>query len=376
MIKFKSALLAGVAVAAFAMPAHAEIVNYRGFYIGGFGGLNLENGTEVDRYNSDLQNNNGAPAAEVEWKLGWVAGGEIGWSHGNGLMTGIEYAYRSVDVDNIDVGAPTLSHGGDVRLHTVMANATYQLPVEMFGFIRPYAGGGVGVGFVQYNDINIDGDIVDDDDTVLAYQGFAGLAFNIAPRLAATAEYRYVGTDETKANTTSLFGINKTDIRVGAHNFLAGLKYQFGDPVAAPAPAPAPMVAPAPAPMVAAPAPRPAAPVAPAPAVPQTYIVFFDFDKSVLTPEAERVLERAAQDVRVGKGVRIQVIGHTDRAGTNRYNQRLSERRATVVRDEMVRLGVPSGQITARGVGEMEPRVPTADGVREAQNRRAEIIFQ
>lgn len=375
MKMMKTALLAGVAVIGLATAAHAEIVDYRGFYVGGFGGLNVENGTEVDRYNSTLQNNGGVLPAEVEWDLGWAAGAEVGYSFGNGLMAGVEYAYRSVDVDNVDAGAPTPSTGGDVRLHTLMANATYQLPVELLGFIRPYAGAGIGVGFVNYNDINIDGDIVDDDDMVLAYQGFVGLSYSIAPRLALTTEYRYVGTDETKADTSSFGGIDKTDIRVGAHNFLAGLKYQFGEEVRQ-APAPAPMAAPAPAPMVQAPAPRPAPVVAPAPVVPQTYIVFFDFDKSVLTPEAQRVLERAAQDVRVGKGVRIQVIGHTDRAGTNRYNQRLSERRASVVKDELVRLGVSSGQISARGVGETEPRVPTADGVREAQNRRAEIIFQ
>lgn len=372
MTKFKTALLAGVAVLGLASAAHAEVVDYRGFYLGGFGGLNLENGTEADRYDSTTSSTVD-PAAEIEWDLGWAAGGELGWSHGNGLMTGLEYTYRTVDVDNIDVGGPTPSQGGDVQAHSIMANATYQLPVEFWGFIRPYAGLGAGVTFVQYNDINIDGDIVDDDDTVFSYQGFLGLSFNVAPRLALTTEYRYFGTDETSANTNG-FASDKTDIRMGAHNFLAGLKYQFGEAVAQPAPPPPAM--PAPAPIVQAPAPRPAPVVAPAPAVPQTYIVFFDFDKSNLTPEAQRVLERAAQDVRVGKGVRIQVIGHTDRAGTNRYNQRLSERRATVVKNELVRLNVPAGQISARGVGETEPRVPTADGVREAQNRRAEIIFQ
>lgn len=378
MKTYKLALLAGVALLGLSSAANAEIVDYRGFYLGGFGGLVIPNAHETDAYNSDTRI--AQATTQIQYNLGYAAGAEAGWSLGNGLQIGFEYAYRHFDVDNSDDGATTLTNTGGVRLQTGLVNATYQLPVQFFGIARPYAGGGIGPGYLQFKNVGLGGGApgatIDDNKWVLAYQVFAGLGWSLTPRLALTTEYRYTTTGEaTVAVLNDLPFANKTKMDAGTHNFLLGLKYQFGEPVAQPAPAPAPYVAPAPAP-VAAPAPRPApAPVA-APVVQQTYIVFFDFDKSELTPEAHRVLERAAQDVRVGRGVKIQVVGHTDRAGSNRYNQRLSERRATVVRNELVNLGVNDGQITARGVGETEPRVPTADGVREAQNRRAEIIFQ
>jgi len=56
-------------------------------------------------------------------------------------------------------------------------------------------------------------------------------------------------------------------------------------------------------------------------------------------------------------------------------NQKLSERRANAVKDELVKLGIDQGGITAVGVGKNGLLVPTADQVREAKNRRAEIVF-
>lgn len=111
------------------------------------------------------------------------------------------------------------------------------------------------------------------------------------------------------------------------------------------------------------------------PPVPQSYMVFFDFDKSVLTPEAKRIIAAAAEDFKKGGYVRIVVTGHTDTVGTVKYNQKLSERRAAAVKKEFAQLGVPAAEVQAVGVGKSGLLVPTADGVREAQNRRAEIVF-
>jgi outer membrane protein OmpA-like peptidoglycan-associated protein len=88
-----------------------------------------------------------------------------------------------------------------------------------------------------------------------------------------------------------------------------------------------------------------------------------------------RILERAAAAYRAGTPVQIQVTGYTDRSGSPGYNQRLSERRAAVVADALTRLGVPRNEMAVGGRGENDNRVPTADGVREPQNRRVEIVF-
>ena len=63
-----------------------------------------------------------------------------------------------------------------------------------------------------------------------------------------------------------------------------------------------------------------------------------------------------------------------DRSGSPGYNQRLSERRANNVAKALAALGVPQNQMIVSGRGENDNRVPTADGVREPQNRRVEIV--
>ena len=133
---------------------------------------------------------------------------------------------------------------------------------------------------------------------------------------------------------------------------------------------------------VAPPAPPPAPPalivaeVPPAPAPPPAisrYIVFFDFDKSNLSPEAEQVIGAAVNSAKNTGMARILVTGHTDTVGSQRYNQALSERRAGAVKAEMMRLGLNSSDIATVGKSFSEPLVSTGPGVREPQNRRAVI---
>ena len=107
-----------------------------------------------------------------------------------------------------------------------------------------------------------------------------------------------------------------------------------------------------------------------------SFIVFFDFDKSDLTPAAQATIAKAANAYRTRGGAQIRASGHTDRAGIESYNLALSLRRANAVRDQLVRDGVAASDISVVGVGEAQPMVPTPDGVREAQNRRAEIVLR
>jgi outer membrane protein OmpA-like peptidoglycan-associated protein len=105
----------------------------------------------------------------------------------------------------------------------------------------------------------------------------------------------------------------------------------------------------------------------------RTFIVFFDFDRSNFTAEALQVVQQAVQTAKGGSMVRVTVTGHTDTVGTMAYNQRLSERRAQSVKDEMVKEGLGAGDITTVGRNFSDPLVPTGPGVREPQNRRAVI---
>lgn len=137
----------------------------------------------------------------------------------------------------------------------------------------------------------------------------------------------------------------------------------------------APPPPPEPPPMIAE-APPPPATLAPAPApvvAVRNYTVFFDFDKSAITPEAREIIAAAVDAAKKSGAVRITVTGHTDTVGSHRYNQALSERRATAVKNEMVRLGMNSSEISTIGKSFDDPLVPTGPGVREPQNRRAMI---
>ncbi len=117
--------------------------------------------------------------------------------------------------------------------------------------------------------------------------------------------------------------------------------------------------------------------MAPAPvqAAPGDYLVFFDFDSAMLTPEAQAIVNEAAANAKSANANRIIVTGHTDTSGPAEYNMGLSLRRAESVRDELVLSGIPAANIELAARGQTQPLVPTPDGVREPQNRRVEIQF-
>ena len=103
--------------------------------------------------------------------------------------------------------------------------------------------------------------------------------------------------------------------------------------------------------------------------------MFFDFDESALTPEAEQALTSAVTSYGNCGTARIMLAGHTDRAGSQSYNIGLAERRNATVASYLTGRGVPGERIASEAFGEEQPRVPTQDGVREQQNRRVEITY-
>lgn len=109
---------------------------------------------------------------------------------------------------------------------------------------------------------------------------------------------------------------------------------------------------------------------------PDTFIVYFDFDRSNLNAAGQAVMNEVMAAIAANPGTPISVTGHADRSGPEDYNMGLSLRRADTVREALIGGGVSADQITVSGRGEEEPAVPTADGVREQANRRVEIIIQ
>jgi iron complex outermembrane receptor protein len=118
--------------------------------------------------------------------------------------------------------------------------------------------------------------------------------------------------------------------------------------------------------------PPPVAAVAPAP---RSYLVFFDLNKSDLTAQATQIVDQAASNAGPAKVARLTVTGHTDTVGSDAYNMRLSRRRAESVAARLEKDGISASEIEIVAKGKRDLLVPTADGVREPQNRRVQIVY-
>ena len=103
--------------------------------------------------------------------------------------------------------------------------------------------------------------------------------------------------------------------------------------------------------------------------------MFFEWDQSDITPEAATILNNAASQYANCGSASVMLAGHADASGAKTYNVGLSERRNASVTNYLAGRGVPTGRISSEAFGETALRVPTADGVRELQNRRVEVTY-
>jgi OmpA-OmpF porin, OOP family len=114
----------------------------------------------------------------------------------------------------------------------------------------------------------------------------------------------------------------------------------------------------------------------PSPAAPAAnYTIYFNFGSWTLTGEELTTLQQAIAAARAGQQTRITIVGHTDTSGSAQYNQELSVKRANVVAETLVDMGARRDAIQTSGVGETDLAVQTADGVKEAKNRRAVVTL-
>ncbi|GHH67248.1 OmpA family protein [Promicromonospora soli] len=102
--------------------------------------------------------------------------------------------------------------------------------------------------------------------------------------------------------------------------------------------------------------------------------ITFVTDSARLTRDGRRVVREAAEVLGEHPEVEVRIEGHTDSVGTPRHNQRLSERRAEEVLDELVELGVERDRLTSRGYGESEPLVVPRTFADLEKNRRVEFV--
>jgi OOP family OmpA-OmpF porin len=290
------------------------------------------------------------------YKPGFAGSLSAGYSFGNGWRGEFEFGYDQADAKNYHADLAGNS-GGTVKQYSYLINALYDF--DNLGWpVIPHLGVGAGVSSIHQGTSTPDS--VTTSGTRFTYQGIAGVEYPIAqvPGLNVGLDYRYMSTVNVSAGEPG-GGIGHNNLN--SNNVLLTLRYTFAPP---PAPPPAP-----------APAPAPAAAPAPTPEAQRAFQVFFDFNKYDITDEAAATIQKAADETKSGHITTINVTGHTDTVGTVKYNLKLSERRADAVKKQLVADGVPGDEISTTGVGKSGLLVPTPDGVREPQNRRAEIVL-
>jgi OmpA-OmpF porin, OOP family len=110
---------------------------------------------------------------------------------------------------------------------------------------------------------------------------------------------------------------------------------------------------------------------------PRTFTINFVFDSATqLAPESAATVAEMKTVLAKWPAPHLTVVGHTDMAGTQDFNDKLSLRRAQSVASFLIRSGIPAQQIEIAARGKREPLVHTADGVPNQANRRAVVTIQ
>lgn len=349
-------LAVGLALASTALASPA-VARDGQWYVGLEGGAML-----LEDSDFDITTAAGAAVdADLDSDYGYDFGALIGYDFGMFRLEA-EGSYRKAQndeyVSNTYPGL-TFNAAGDASALSFMVNALLDFGSD--DGIQGYIGGGAGIARVKYDVGILGASVLDDKDSGFAWQGIAGIRAPVSSNMDVGVKYRFFNADNV-----DLVAANGSDIetRFRSHSILGTVTYNFGAPEAAPPPAAAP-----------APAAPPPPPPAPAVCNEGPYIVFFDWDQSNIRPDAATVLDNAvAQYANCGMA-RVMLAGHADRSGSAEYNVGLSQRRNASVRSYLESRGIEGGRITTEAFGESQPRVDTADGVREPQNRRVEITY-
>jgi len=369
-MKFRSTLLAA-SILALPLAAANAAEPIKGLYVGAGVGANFMQQEKIGITEGNLSG-----SAKFGTNPGFAGLVNVGWGFGNGLRAELEgnYRYNSFSGTNALPTIGTLSAGGNEQKYGAMINALYDFN-GLAPWIVPYVGIGVGYQAAQWQNVRAYGagttgatnggsiNFGNQTKSSFAAQAIGGAAFPITPQLSLTAEYHFLAlpTDRNYTGTAVVTNGSQSFTGLGSakasdnynHTLLVGFRYSFNPP-------PAPVV------VAAAPAPAPA----------RSYLVFFDWDKYNITDRARQIIKDAAVNSTKVQYTKIEVNGFTDTSGSAKYNLGLSVRRAQAVAAELVKDGVPKNAIAITGFGQTKLLVPTADGVREPQNRRVEIVIR
>ena len=368
-------LAVAMALASTALVATPALARDNAWYVGVEGGAMIV---------EDIKFDIGAvrQGGTVDHNYGYDVDGVIGYDLGRfRLEAEVGYKAATMDSYRTTVTTPVLNSlgrpagvnpgtfdyvGGRSSALSFMVNGLVDFGDD--DGIQGFVGGGVGVARVKERaQLNTRQNFLDDSDTVFAYQGLAGVRAPITKHIDASLKYRFFTADNVKLVNVAGTSFNG---KFRTHSLLGGLTYNFGEPAAPPPPPVVDMPPPPPPAEPPAPPPAPVVQCSPGP-----FIVFFEWDKSDVTPEAAAILDGAIAQYQNCGSAKVMLAGHADKSGAPAYNVGLSQRRNDSVQGYLTAHSIPAGVITSEAFGESRPRVETADGVREVQNRRVEVTY-
>jgi OmpA-OmpF porin, OOP family len=410
------------------------------WYVGGEFGAMIVEDADVDTATTDN-------IITLDHEYGYDGGFFVGHDFG-GFRLEAEVAYKKADLSGFlnSVALPGEGTvfpggrdfaGGSTSALSFMLNGMLDFgDEENVGAVSGFVGGGVGLARVKFNNQRVFANstpFLDDSDSRLAWQLFAGVRQRISDRIDVTVKYRFFNVPDLRvvAVTGGFANVQQeVETRFRSHSLLGGLTFRFGGGTRATKicrPGGERIAVDAPCPPVRhcvqggdPNTPDPTCQdrkrcTADGPVVELTfvcppvacgpddirnpegkcgpYMIFFGWDKHLLGEKGRGdtlsdqekidatlasqlpVLERALQFYRDQGTVEVMIVGHADRSGPDLYNEGLSCDRAKTVEKWFTDRDVVPGVIGMEWRGERDPLVDTADGVREVQNRRVVITF-
>jgi OOP family OmpA-OmpF porin len=329
------ALAAAILCASFAAHAEDPVINPSWYLQPSINGMKPDDNFGVD-------------------KRGWGAGLKVG-----------KALNQDWDIQGGYTGARSRENGQRYQQQTLGIDGLYMFSRKSF---RPFLLIGAGA---EHNKSNLIGNI---ERTKNSPYVSAGLGFqaDLSEMVALQADVRNVhgfrGYDGQQSKSNNIYAT-------------VGLNIAFNPPPrpAPPAPPPAPVVEPPPPPP-APPAPPPPPPPARFEKITLSATKLFAFDSDKLSEDNKPQLDDIANALNANTGIdNVVITGYTDRLGSDKYNQKLSERRATAVKDYLVSKGVAASRLKAEGKGKANPVVQCNNKKRAdliaclEPNRRVEV---
>lgn len=316
----KQLLLASAAVVALGASS-ASASDHDGWYLSIGAGANWVASTEPSTRLGDT--------LDTSFDAGWALHGSVGYDFDAPVRLEVEFAHRDNDIEEIfespNGGLPILHSNviGELTQSSAMLNLLFD--VSIGETVDLTLGGGVGLARADLEARS--GPILitdsDSDELSFAYQGIAGLGFDLGDQTQLFVEYRYFANHGQNVVTFPPPNLPLTDeADFDNHTASVGLRFFFDEPEA---------------PMEAAP------PPAPPPAPMTSFNVYFDFNKSNLTAEGQAAVAEAVEARKSSDGpITIEIQGDGDAS----MDAQLADRRAAAVKAAAVDLGAPADSVS------------------------------